>query len=138
MKVFVDLNVLLDVILDRSEFVKESAQSLGRIVSVRSGRGYVAQHAVTTLFYIVRKQCGIENARTAVRKVLKLLSVISATQKILIDAADAKYADYEDAVSFLSASAAGCDVIITRNPTDYSKSPVRAMTPAEFLALGVD
>lgn len=135
MKVFVDLNVLLDVVLDRREFVKESAQSLGRIVSLRSCRGYVAQHAVTTLFYIVRKQCGIENARLAVRKVLKLLTVLPATQKILIDAADSKYADYEDAVSFLSVAAAGCDVIITRNPTDYSKSPVRAMTPAVFLAL---
>ena len=135
MKVFVDLNVLLDVVLDRREFVKESAQSLGRIVSVRSCRGYVAQHAVTTLFYIVRKQCGVENARMAVRKVLKLLSVLPATQKILIGAADSKYADYEDAVSFLSAAAAGCDAIITRNPSDFSKSPVRAMTPAEFLAL---
>ena len=134
MKVFVDLNVLLDVILDRSEFVKESAQSLGRIVSVRSCRGYVAQHAVTTLFYIVRKQCGIDNARLAVRKVLKLLTVIPAAQKILVDATNPKYADYEDAVSFLSAAAAGCDVVITRNPADYSKSPVRAMTPAEFLA----
>ena len=135
MKVFVDLNVLLDVVLDRREFVKESAQSLGRIVSVRSCRGYIAQHAVTTLFYIVRKQCGVENARMAVQKVLKLLSVLPATQKILIGAADSKYADYEDAVSFLSAAAAGCDAIITRNPSDFSKSPVRAMTPAEFLAL---
>lgn len=135
MKVFVDLNILLDVVLDRSEFVKESAQSLGRIVSVRSCRGYVAQHAVTTLFYIVRKQCGIEGARTVVRKVLKLLMVLPATQKTLIDATDSKYADYEDAVSFLSADAAGCDVIITRNPKDYSKSPVPAMTPAEFLSL---
>lgn len=93
MKVFVDLNILLDVVLDRSEFVKESAQTLGRIVSVRSCRGYVAQHAVTTLFYIVRKQCGIEGARTAVRKVLKLLMVLPATQKTLIDATDSKYAD---------------------------------------------
>ena len=135
MKVFVDLNILMDVVLDRSEFVKESAQTLGRIVSVRSCRGYVAQHAVTTLFYIVRKQCGIEGARTVVRKVLKLMMVLPATQKTLIDATDSKYADYEDAVSFLSAAAAGCDVIITRNPKDYSKSPVPAMTPAEFLSL---
>ena len=135
MKVLVDLNVLLDVVLGRSEFVKESAQSLGRIVSSRSCCGYVAQHAVTTLFYIVRKQCGIENARKAVRKVLKVLTVLSATQKTLIDASAPKYADYEDAVSFLSAAAAGCDAIITRNPRDYLASPVRAMTPAEFLAL---
>ena len=71
----------------------------------------------------------------AVRKVLKLLTVIPAAQKILVDAADSKYADYEDAVSFLSAAAAGCDVIITRNLTDYSKSSVRAMTPTEFLSL---
>lgn len=135
MKVLVDLNVLLDVVLDRSEFVKESAQSLGRIVSSRSCKGYVAQHAVTTLFYIVRKQSGIENARIAVSKVLKFLTVLPATQQVLVSATDSKYTDYEDAVSFLSAAGVGCDVILTRNTGDFPESPVRAMAPAEFLAV---
>jgi len=88
---------------------------------------------VTTLFYIVRKQCGAESARLAVRKVLKVLKVLPSSRQTLIEASDARYGDYEDAVSFLSAAAAGCDLILTRNPKDFKASPVPVATPQTFL-----
>jgi len=125
--------VLLDVTLNRPAFVKESALAFGNLVSRRTGQCFVAQHAVTTLFYIVRKQCGVERARLTVRRVLKVLKVIPASRQTLIEAADARYADYEDAVSFLSAAASGCDLILTRNPKDFALSPVPAKTPHAFL-----
>lgn len=133
MKILVDLNVLLDVVLNRVPYVRESAQSLGRIVSSRKMKGYLAQHAVTMLFYIVRKQAGLENARLAVRKVLKMFEVVPASKEILLEALSETSPDYEDAVSFLSASAAKCDMIITRNPKDFASSTLRVVTPAEFL-----
>jgi len=132
-KALVDLNVLLDVTLNRSDFVKESALAFGRLVSMRNGQCYVAQHAVTTLFYIIRKQCGADCARLTVRRVLKVLKVLPASRQVLMEAADPRYADYEDTVSFLSAAAAGCDLILTRNPKDFALSPVPAKTPHAFL-----
>lgn len=133
MKALIDLNVLLDVTLNRSEFVKESAQALGHLVSLRKSECFVAQHAVTTLFYIVRKQCGAPNARMAVRNVLNVLKVLPASRQTLIEAADDHYDDYEDAVSFLSAAAAGCDLILTRNPKDFAASSIPVITPSVFL-----
>jgi len=133
MKALIDLNVLLDVTLNRPEFVKESAQALGHLVSMRKSECLVAQHAVTTLFYIVRKQCGAESARLAVRTVLKVLKVLPSSRQTLIEASDARYGDYEDAVSFLSAAAAGCDLILTRNPKDFKSSPIPVVTPQTFL-----
>lgn len=133
MKALVDLNVLLDVTLNRPDFVKESALAFGRLVSMRNCQCYVAQHAVTTLFYIVRKQCGADCARLTVRRVLKILKVLPASRQTLMDAADSRYPDYEDAVSFLSAAASGCDLILTRNPKDFAMSPVLAKTPHAFL-----
>ena len=133
MKALIDLNVLLDVTLNRQEFVRESARAFGHLVSMHSSQCYVAQHAVTTLYCIIRKQCGGECARLTVRRVLKVLKVIPASRQTLIDAADSRYADYEDAVSFLSAAAAGCDLILTRNPKDFAMSPVPVKTPCAFL-----
>ena len=133
MKALIDLNVLLDVTLNRPEFVRESALAFGHLVSMRGSQCSVAQHAVTTLYYIIRKQCGVECARLTVRRVLKVLKVLPASRQILIDAADSRYADYEDAVSFLSAAAADCDLILTRNPKDFALSPVPAKTPHAFL-----
>jgi hypothetical protein len=43
------------------------------------------------------------------------------------------FEDFEDAVVATSAEAAGCEVIITRNLTDFASSPVPALTPEEFL-----
>ena len=133
MKALIDLNVLLDVTLNRPEFVRESALAFGHLVSMRGSQCYVAQHAVTTLYYIIRKQCGVECARLTVRRVLKVLKVLPASRQTLIDAADSRYADYEDAVSFLSAATAGCDLILTRNPKDFALNPVPVKTPHAFL-----
>ena len=42
-------------------------------------------------------------------------------------------ADYEDAIMVETAKNAGIDYIVTRNIKDYSKSPVKVTSPAEFL-----
>jgi hypothetical protein len=44
-----------------------------------------------------------------------------------------KTKDFEDAVQIASALADNLDFIITRNVKDYEKSPVKALTPAEFM-----
>ena len=75
----------------------------------------------------------MECACLTVRRVLKVLKVLPASRQTLIDAADSRYADYEGAVSFLSAAVAGCDLILTRNPKDFAQSPVPVKTPHAFL-----
>jgi len=41
--------------------------------------------------------------------------------------------DFEDAVQIASAQADDLDFIITRDVKDYEKSPVKVLTPAEFV-----
>lgn len=41
--------------------------------------------------------------------------------------------DFEDALQIASVFAAKADFIVTRNTADYRRSPVPAITPAEFL-----
>ncbi len=45
----------------------------------------------------------------------------------------ASMTDLEDAFQAAAALAWGADAIVTRNIADYRRSPVRALTPAEFL-----
>jgi hypothetical protein len=42
--------------------------------------------------------------------------------------------DFEDAVVAATTESSECTSIITRNVTDFIKSPIPAMTPEEFLA----
>jgi hypothetical protein len=43
-------------------------------------------------------------------------------------------ADFEDAVTSAAANAAGLEIIVTRNISDFTTSLVPAMLPEEFLA----
>jgi hypothetical protein len=43
--------------------------------------------------------------------------------------------DFEDAVTAEAAKAAGIEVIVTRNVSDFVASSVRAMLPEDFLAM---
>jgi hypothetical protein len=45
------------------------------------------------------------------------------------------WTDFEDAVCAAAAEAAGCDFIVTRDPTGFAASPVQTVDPATALAL---
>ena len=41
--------------------------------------------------------------------------------------------DFEDGLQAVAAEAVGAQVIVTRNTADFRRSPIPAVTPAEFL-----
>jgi predicted nucleic acid-binding protein len=67
---------------------------------------------------------------------LSHLEVVPQEKVQFVRARSLPMADFEDAVVASAAEAAECDVIISRNVTDFEGSPVQAMTPEEFLAYG--
>jgi hypothetical protein len=66
--------------------------------------------------------------------VLSLFEVAPVTRAVLDGALASKAPDFEDAVLAEAALQAGAQAIITRNLRDFAHSPVRAHTPAQWLA----
>lgn len=132
MKVMVDLNVLVDVLECRRPFLLPSAKLCD---FVKGGRceGYVAAHAITTLFYIIRKCVDKAAADRALDWIFSTFNVAVADKTSLLSARTMNFVDFEDAVVAASASAIGCDFIATRNIGDYRNSPIKAVTPEELL-----
>lgn len=56
-------------------------------------------------------------------------------REILRSALRLETKDFEDAVQIASAEAEGIDFIVTRDTADYAKSPVKALTPTEFVRM---
>ncbi len=55
--------------------------------------------------------------------------------RILSQAIDSDFKDFEDAVQYHSAVRAGADCMLSRNPDDFPRtSDCPVLTPAEFLA----
>ena len=128
MKLMIDLNVVLDVLMNRQPFASDS-------LAVCSGtdRCLVSAHMVTTAVYLTEK-FGPEATNATLDFLLGNFTVVPCDAKILSAARLLEFGDYEDAVVAASAQKAGCRYIVTRNPQDFAHSPVPAVTPGEFLA----
>lgn len=128
--IFVDANILLDVILGR-EFCDESKLLLE--LPSWEFSFHVSTLTMANIAYIIRKytkKCELYN-------LLKLIServwVDSLSVCNFYDALNLQANDFEDALQYFCAKENGCTFIITRNKKDFSYSDIPTMTPSEFL-----
>jgi predicted nucleic acid-binding protein len=131
--IFLDLNVLLDVLQRREPHVRASAAVVERVVKERDV-GVVSAHVVTTLHSLVARYANVSLAETTVDWLLAHFVVASIGREELIRARGLPMRDFEDAVVSAAAEAAGCHSVVSRNVRDFRGSPVPAVTPNEYLA----
>ncbi|HEX7501110.1 MAG TPA: PIN domain-containing protein [Polyangia bacterium] len=131
-RLLLDLNVVLDVVLDRAEAA--SASALWAALERGKGRGYVPAHGITTIFYLVNRAQGPAFARRATDGILRAFAVAPVDEKVLRRALSLGWADFEDAVCASAAEHCGCDAIVTRDPKGFVESPVRIVDCPTALA----
>ena len=136
-RILFDSDVLLDVLAQRQPFVVTSAQALN-VVTQPQVQGYVSGHAVTNIFYILRRQVGSETAHELLSRLLQHLQVAGVTDEVIRAALQSSMTDFEDAVTSEAANASGVEVIVTRNTSDFVTSSIPAVLPEEFLAMPLD
>ena len=134
MLVLVDTNILLDVILDRAPWADDATALLDAIAKQRA-RGFVASHAITTVYYIVERAKGRTTAVTAVGDLLQVVEVVSLEHADFQRALSLGLSDFEDAVQVAACLRIGGTFLVTRNAKDFKGAPVRTRTPADVLAL---
>lgn len=133
-RVLFDSDVLLDVLAQRQPFVVASAQALNTVTQGQV-QGYVSGHAVTNIFYILRRQIGSEAARELLSRLLECIQVASVTDAVVRAALQSSIADFEDAVTSEAANSVGLEAIVTRNISDFVASSVPSVRPEAFLAM---
>lgn len=134
MRVLVDTNIFLDVLLARQGLATESQQVLDWFES-QPGNGWIAWHTLANLYYVGWKTCGPDKALAAIDEILGVFEVSPTASAEARRARGLGMADFEDALQASAAMAARATYIVTRNTRDLRKSPVKAITPDEFLAL---
>ena len=134
MRVLFDTNVLMDVLLERELFVEESAQVIDQVVR-GAVTGLICATTITTIFYLTSRDVGGEEAMRHIQKLMNLYEIAPVNRSVLDAAITSNSPDFEDAVLAEAAHQAGAQAIITRNLKDFAKSPVRAYTPRQWLAM---
>lgn len=133
MRVLLDTDVILDLLLNRAGFVEHAAalweaHEQGRLVA------YISVITPVNVFYIARKLKGADTARQAVVELLAALPICPLDQRTLETALTLPFSDYEDAVQLASAIASHLDALITRKLEDYKNAALPVFNPPEFLA----
>ena len=133
MVLLIDANIILDVLLNRPEFVKDSAM-IWKLCETEQMKGYVSALTFANLVYIMRKQLDPEKIEDVFHKLNLIFEFADFNVSDLMRAAELNWKDFEDAVQSVTAERVHADYIITRNVRDFSKSRVMAFTPSELLA----
>ena len=134
MRLFLDTNIVLDVLARREPWLHDSAAVLSLLES-DGFEGVVAAHSITTLHYLCVKELGREQATLALLDLLKLVSVAPLDQDTILKAMALGWRDFEDAIQMLSAHEIGADYLVTRNGSDFKASPIPVVTPSELLSI---
>jgi predicted nucleic acid-binding protein len=133
-KILFDVNVVLDVLLDRQPHVTASAVVFG---AAEKGivQGLLAAHAVTTIHYLIRKEMSAAKARRIISAILGVFGVAPVDSAVIQEALRLSCPDFEDAVAAAAARLSGCDYIVTRDPRRFHGSAVRVLPPEAVVPL---
>lgn len=134
MKVLLDANVILDVLLERQPHFAFS-RALWAAIEGGAGEGLLAAHALTTIYYLASLRHGKIHARRTTEAVANVFQVAAVDQSVIDEALRLPFTDFEDAVTAAAARAAKCDFIATRDPKDFRNSRVRALKPEAIVPL---
>lgn len=133
MKLLIDTNVILDVLLRREPFAGAATDvlSLTRREDIRE---YVSASAVTDIYYIANRQMKDSTAvKDLLKRLLMVVSVAAVSEQEIQNALCLPWADFEDSVQYSVALLNEMDGIITRDPKDYQRANIQVWLPEQAL-----
>jgi predicted nucleic acid-binding protein len=133
MKVLLDTNILLDIVEKREPYFPDSYEIFMKS-AMRKIEAIVGASSVTDIYYVTKKNC--KDAGRAIGFIIDMLKIVTPVDTKAADIQEAirlNFSDFEDAVIAATAARENTDDLITRNVDDFTKSPVPAISPADFL-----
>ena len=131
-KVFVDSDVILDLLAQRIPHFHFSAL-LFTFADMKKLELYTSPTVFCNVFYILRKELGIEKAKSALRKLRLLIKIIDSSEKTIDCALNSEFSDFEDAIQCYTAQNHQISIIVTRNVKNYKTAGIIVQNPETFL-----
>jgi predicted nucleic acid-binding protein len=134
MKVLIDTNIILDILLAREPFLS-LAKKLIHMIDHGEIQAYITANSITDIVYIIRKTYSLDEIRHAILSLLNQIDVIDVCRNDILAAFELGFNDFEDALQSSCAERARIEYIVTRNQKDFVKSKVAVIGLSEFLSL---
>ncbi len=134
MRVFVDANVWVDLMLERQPFLNQSVTMMS-IVMDNNWRFGISSVSIVTAHFIChdRNKMPIAELKRKLSYFESYMDICTVSSDEIINAYNSDWNDFEDCVQYHTAKEWCADCIVTRNPRDFSKSELEILTPDEFI-----
>ena len=133
MRAFLDTNVLLDAVVVR-EIIRFSndADTIIRLGKSGAVELYMSILSIPTIAYVI-KNITSDRKKAIIQELTSTLKVLPSLPEHVQAMLDSPMQDIEDALQLESAKSGGCDLIVTRDVSDFESSDIPAITPSDFL-----
>jgi len=131
-KVFVDTDIILDLLSNREPFYTYSAHLFSE-ADKSTTKVYVSSLSFANLNYILSRQYSSDQARKKLLKFKTLFTVLAVTDKVVELALSSDFKDFEDGLQYFTAIENNIKILLTRNLKDYKSAEITVMTAEQFL-----
>lgn len=135
-KVFIDTNVMIDLLAKREPFYK-AAKHLFSLVDTGKCIAVVAPISFSTAAYLLERKLSYEELSQMLREFASIVEIADIDERIVRKslATTSRFRDIEDAMQHYAAVQAECDCIVTRNVKDFQNSDIPIYLPDDYLKL---
>jgi predicted nucleic acid-binding protein len=131
-RIFVDTNILVDLIADRKPFSK-FAIALFSKAEDKKVKLFTSSHSIATTHYLLKKYMDEKNLREVLYNLLDYITIIPIETETLKKGLRSRHKDFEDALQIICAySIEKTDCIVTRNIRDFRDCEIPVLTPDEL------
>lgn len=132
--IFLDTNVILDLIEDRKPFSLYtqyifSRKEANEVILYTSSLNFANMH------YIISKKTNKDTALKTLIKLKLLISLLPLTDKIIELSLASNFSDFEDAIQYFSAIENGINTIITRDIKDFKKAKINILSSKQYFEM---
>lgn len=131
-KVFVDTDIILDLLVKREPFYPHAAEIFSLADSGKI-KLFITPVIVTNLHYILRKAGGKDKAIKSLLKFKLIVKILPVDEKIVELALASEFSDFEDAIQYYAAKENGITCLLTRNKKHFKKADITIMSADEYL-----
>lgn len=132
MRVFLDTNVILDLIQKRDGC--DDAAIIMQLSENGTISVFTSTLSMVNVAYILRKHYRGENLYHLLEELRGIIGVISVSDEAYQHAIQSRACDFEDAVQLFSAIEGDMDCIVTRNTQDFIEGNLPIFSPVAFLS----
>ena len=132
-KLFIDTNIILDLLSRREPFYDESAD-LFSLADQKIIELNISSLTIANTSYTLHRQLESKKTKEILRKLRLIVNILPLDDKIIgVALNDGSFTDFEDGLQYFTAIENNLDFIITRNLKDFKASKLPVMTARQFL-----